>query len=302
MNMDACRLALSSKKTSSSERVAASERESTSSVNRVDDTEELTYKKRLLSALCGVSNDCLNKDGQVKSLMKFGSRESSSNASSSFMVAADPFEVDFLRSYKRSAGAASSDSLTRRHMSTSQRVMKDSPVTCFDLPGIADDFYRHPLSWSNDNVLAVVLGDGVYLWNAESKKVVRLLNQDKIGRGSFVTVVKWCSLDGLARFLAIGTLKDVRVYDTVMGRLVYLNESGRRSVGSMTWNKQHQWLTVGYEGGNVLNLDIGRHHGVVNTFRSSSPSASQVCIMWFVYGMHRIRVVHVSPLSDTVVQ
>lgn len=40
-----------------------------------------------------------------------------------------------------------------------------------DAPALQDDFYLNLVDWSSNNVLAVGLGNCVYLWNACSSKV-----------------------------------------------------------------------------------------------------------------------------------
>lgn len=40
-----------------------------------------------------------------------------------------------------------------------------------DAPALQDDFYLNLVDWSSHNVLAVGLGNCVYLWNACSSKV-----------------------------------------------------------------------------------------------------------------------------------
>ena len=44
-----------------------------------------------------------------------------------------------------------------------------------DAPALQDDFYLNLVDWSAQNVLAVGLGNCVYLWNASSSKVSVLL-------------------------------------------------------------------------------------------------------------------------------
>lgn len=44
-------------------------------------------------------------------------------------------------------------------------------VQVLDAPALQDDFYLNLVDWSSHNVLAVGLGNCVYLWNACSSKV-----------------------------------------------------------------------------------------------------------------------------------
>lgn len=45
-----------------------------------------------------------------------------------------------------------------------------------DAPALQDDFYLNLVDWSSHNVLAVGLGNCVYLWNACSSKVINLFH------------------------------------------------------------------------------------------------------------------------------
>jgi cell division cycle 20-like protein 1 (cofactor of APC complex) len=40
-----------------------------------------------------------------------------------------------------------------------------------DAPQLQDDFYLNLVDWSSQNVLAVGLGNSVYLWSASTSKV-----------------------------------------------------------------------------------------------------------------------------------
>lgn len=46
-----------------------------------------------------------------------------------------------------------------------------SLLQVLDAPALQDDFYLNLVDWSSNNVLAVGLGNCVYLWNACSSKV-----------------------------------------------------------------------------------------------------------------------------------
>lgn len=50
-----------------------------------------------------------------------------------------------------------------------------------DAPALQDDFYLNLVDWSSNNVLAVGLGNCVYLWNACSSKVWVLDSHQQTG-------------------------------------------------------------------------------------------------------------------------
>jgi len=61
------------------------------------------------------------------------------------------------------------------------------PYKVLDAPELADDFYLNLVDWGNSNVLAVGLGDSVYLWNSETGKVDLLVKLED----EHVTSVGW---------------------------------------------------------------------------------------------------------------
>ena len=67
------------------------------------------------------------------------------------------------------------------------RAVSKVPFKVLDAPELADDFYLNLVDWGPTNVLAVGLGDSVYLWNSESGKVDLLTKID----GEQVTSVSW---------------------------------------------------------------------------------------------------------------
>lgn len=62
-----------------------------------------------------------------------------------------------------------------------------------------DDFYLNLVDWSSNNVLAVGLGNCVYLWNACSSKVTKLCD---LGIDDSVCSVSWAQR---GTHLAVGT-------------------------------------------------------------------------------------------------
>lgn len=54
------------------------------------------------------------------------------------------------------------------------RAVSKVPYKVLDAPELADDFYLNLVDWGSSGVLAVGLGESVYLWNSESGKVEQL--------------------------------------------------------------------------------------------------------------------------------
>ncbi|CAN1789128.1 Protein FIZZY-RELATED 2 [Linum perenne] len=68
------------------------------------------------------------------------------------------------------------------------RKVPRSPYKVLDAPALQDDFYLNLVDWSSNNVLAVGLGNCVYLWNACSSKVTKLCD---LGIDDSVCSVGW---------------------------------------------------------------------------------------------------------------
>jgi cell division cycle 20-like protein 1 (cofactor of APC complex) len=68
-----------------------------------------------------------------------------------------------------------------------------------DAPALQDDFYLNLVDWSSHNILAVGLGNCVYLWNACSSKVTKLCD---LGVDDNVCSVGWAQR---GTHLAVGT-------------------------------------------------------------------------------------------------
>ncbi|PHT95847.1 Cell division cycle 20.4, cofactor of APC complex [Capsicum annuum] len=119
-------------------------------------------------------------------------------------------------------------------------------------PDFLDDFYLNLLDWGSSNVIAIGLGNFVYLWDASDGSTTDLLTVgDNFGP---VTSVSW-SLDG--RQLAV-TLNNspVQLWDTLQGssQLLRTLRGHRLRVGSLDW-KGHI-LTTGGMDSMIINNDV----------------------------------------------
>lgn len=83
------------------------------------------------------------------------------------------------------------------------RKIPTTPSRILDAPELVDDYYLNLVSWGMNNVLAVALGQRVYLWNAESGDITHLLtlrsNED------YVTSVAWSTHPAQTNLIAVGT-------------------------------------------------------------------------------------------------
>lgn len=111
------------------------------------------------------------------------------------------------------------------------RPVPTKPSRILDAPDIVDDYYLNLLSWSSTNVLAVALGNNVYLWNAATNEVSELL---QLEQGDCVTSVSWAPG---GQHLCVGTdSAAVQLWDTTRMALVRTMRGHTARVGSLAWN------------------------------------------------------------------
>lgn len=55
-----------------------------------------------------------------------------------------------------------------------KRAIPTRPERVLDAPGMVDDYYLNLLAWSSNNLVGIGLGEGVYIWNAESGGVQQM--------------------------------------------------------------------------------------------------------------------------------
>src|SRR5690606_1860268 len=96
------------------------------------------------------------------------------------------------------------------------RVISQTPERILDAPGLLDDYYLNLLDWSCENALAVALGNTVYVWNAETGGISKLMEAE--GEENYVCSLGWIQ-DG--SYLAIGTAhNEVQIWDAEAARKV----------------------------------------------------------------------------------
>ena len=128
------------------------------------------YKKKLAAELFYGSP----YDNRV---LNFGGSENAVRA------AAAETEKDSLRMlYTLNRMSVKRASYTGRHI-------PQSPERILDAPELLDDYYLNLLDWNAENILAVALGDSVYLWNATTGAITPLMQTT--GSGCHVTSISW---------------------------------------------------------------------------------------------------------------
>lgn len=147
------------------------------------------------------------------------------------------------------------------------RHIPSAPVRILDAPDLLDDYYLNLLSWSTTDVLAVALGQCVYLWNAKSGDITELLSLEG---EDYVSSVSWTAS---GTHLAVGTAGgETQFWDSaVCTQLRTMNGHSAR-VGSLAWNEHV--VTSGSRDTTAVHHDLRAQRHAVGTLRGHS---QEVC-------------------------
>eukprot|EP01043_Picozoa_sp_COSAG02_P000806 COSAG02_NODE_16_length_56207_cov_9.816122_23_plen_524_part_00 len=130
------------------------------------------------------------------------------------------------------------------------RQISHTPEKILDAPDLLDDYYLNLLDWSSKNVLAVALGQTVYLWNAHTGQISQLTQttttDDYVASLSF-------SADGSQ--IAVGTNSaQVRLFDVEKMKLIRSMKGHHHRVSSLAWNGNQ--LSSGSRDAMIFNHDV----------------------------------------------
>ncbi|RLN40626.1 protein FIZZY-RELATED 2-like [Panicum miliaceum] len=153
------------------------------------------------------------------------------------------------------------------------RKISRSPYKVLDAPALQDDFYLNLVDWSSHNVLAVGLGNCVYLWNACSSKVTKLCD---LGVDDNVCSVGWAQR---GTHLAVGTNQGkVQIWDATRCKRIRTMESHRMRVGALAWSSS--LLSSGSRDKSILHHDIRAQEDYVSKLTGHK---SEVCGLKWSY-------------------
>uniref|UniRef100_A0A0D9VNV7 CDC20/Fizzy WD40 domain-containing protein n=1 Tax=Leersia perrieri TaxID=77586 RepID=A0A0D9VNV7_9ORYZ len=136
---------------------------------------------------------------------------------------------------------------------TGPRKIPRSPYKVLDAPALQDDFYLNLVDWSSHNILAVGLGNCVYLWNACSSKVTKLCD---LGVDDNVCSVGWAQR---GTHLAVGT------------------NQGKVQVCGLKWSYDNRQLA---SGGNDNRLYVWNQYSVNPVLKYTEHTAAVKAIAW----------------------
>ncbi|KAK6117142.1 hypothetical protein DH2020_049101 [Rehmannia glutinosa] len=155
------------------------------------------------------------------------------------------------------------------------RKVPRSPYKVLDAPALQDDFYLNLVDWSAHNVLAVGLGNCVYLWHASSSKVMVVKLCD-LGFDDSVCSVGWAHR---GTHLAVGTSNGkLQLWDASRCKRIRTMEGHRLRVGALAWSSSV--LSSGSRDKSILQRDIRAQEDYVSKL---SGHKSEVCGLKWSY-------------------
>ncbi|KAF0933639.1 hypothetical protein E2562_018872 [Oryza meyeriana var. granulata] len=175
-----------------------------------------------------------------------------------------PFAAAAATAGQHDCTASSAESSTPRKP---PRKVPKTPHKVLDAPSLQDDFYLNLVDWSSQNMLAVGLGNCVYLWSASNCKVTKLCD---LGPRDSVCAVHW-TREG--SYLAIGTgLGDVQIWDSSRCKRIRNMGGHQTRTGVLAWSSRI--LSSGSRDKNILQHDIRVPSDYISKF---SGHRSEVC-------------------------
>lgn len=157
------------------------------------------------------------------------------------------------------------------------RHIPQSAERTLDAPELLDDYYLNLLDWSSQNVVAVALGNTVYLWHASSGSIEELM---QVGDDNGpVTSVGW-GPDG--KHIAVGlNTGEVQLWDSASLCQVRSLKGHSARVGSLAWNGG-PILSSGSRDSSIFNHDVRIRDHIVTTM---SAHEQEVCgLKWSLSG------------------
>lgn len=160
------------------------------------------------------------------------------------------------------------------------RSVMRQPIRVLDSPGLIDDFYLNLLDWSSLGVVAVALGECVYLYQPEGGSIRTLANwaqsplKDRLGDDAPAGVA-WSGLGG---FLAVGTNRgSVVMFDAATGTAVRRMEGHNSRVSALSFAAYV--LATGGRDGNILLRDLRAPEPYVGKVKKAH--TAQACSLRF---------------------
>eukprot|EP00756_Hemistasia_phaeocysticola_P065516 Hpha_TRINITY_DN8609_c0_g1::TRINITY_DN8609_c0_g1_i1::g.168876::m.168876/K03364/CDH1; cell division cycle 20-like protein 1, cofactor of APC complex len=161
----------------------------------------------------------------------------------------------------------------RRVPKRERRFISATAYKILDAPAFVDDFYLHLLDWGASDLLAVALGELVYIWNARSGTVQRLAG---FPQGQTVTSV---AFNGSGDRVAVGIQAGaVHVFDAATQRHLGMTVNHKARVAGLSF--RGGLLASGGADKRVCACDTRIHCGPVTHFTAHT---EEVCTLKWSY-------------------
>ncbi|XP_063622293.1 cell division cycle protein 20 homolog [Cydia splendana] len=148
------------------------------------------------------------------------------------------------------------------------RYIPQAPDRILDAPEILDDYYLNLVDWSASNILAVALGNSVYLWNAGTGQIEQLM---ALEASETVCSVQW--VQGGGSHLAVGTsAATVELWDCEKIKRLRIMDGHTGRVGSLAWNTYV--VSSGARDGTIIHHDVRQRDHAVATL---SAHTQEIC-------------------------
>lgn len=147
------------------------------------------------------------------------------------------------------------------------------PYRVLDAPELSDDFYLNLVDWGLQDMLAVGLGESVYLWDGLTQSVERLCTLEDKDK---VTSLNWI---GAGTHLAVGTHSgQVKIWDATKISCIRTMTGHTQRVSSLAWNEHI--LSSGSRDRKIYNRDVRDQSHFINCLESHK---QEVCgLKWNV--------------------
>ena len=164
-----------------------------------------------------------------------------------------------------------------------RRGLKTYPLQVLETPRLVDDYYLNLISWSENNILAVALGDCVWLYDYCTKNVSKLLElpgaEDFMPSSGYISSVSWSTAN--ATHLAVGISNSaIQLWDTVAIQPIRVLSGHAGRICSLAWNGQ--MLSSGSQDSMIHQHDIRADNHITAKLKGHT---LQVCgLKWNIDG------------------
>ncbi len=154
-----------------------------------------------------------------------------------------------------------------KHQWITQRLkeINPTPERILDAPSLIDDYYLNLIDWSSSGILAVCLGNSVYLWNGNNFEIKVLMNDNEN-----ICSVHWMQN---GETLAIGLRNgSVELWDTVKLKKIRKMDGHDNRVCSLS--SYNYLLSSGSKDSYIINHDVRMNNSILHKLRGHT---QEVC-------------------------